>query len=186
MAVPAALYGGMAALELVGGYYAAQNIRDTAALNEEIAEMNAQFAELDAYDARVEGYSKVAEYQKVIDQTISQQQASLAAANVDVTFGSVSTIKAESEFIGNMNKMEIEKRAQEQALGYESQARDYRFKATLSASQAETQAAQVEFQSYIGATKTGLTAAQKGGLFSADATGYRTPSKTIDEEAFLL
>lgn len=188
MSTQAALYGGMAALELVGGYFAAQNIRDTAALNQEIAEMNAEFAELDAYDAEVEGYSKVAEYQKVIDQTLSQQQASLTAADVDLSFGSVSTIKSESKFIGDMNKMELKKRAQEQAMGYESQARDYRFKATLGAAQADAQASQVEFQSLIGATKTGLTAAQKGGAFKADITGYGKQSTQFatDEEAFLL
>lgn len=161
MVAQLAIYGGIAALKLAGGYFASQNIRDTAALNQEIADMNAEFAELDAYDAEIEGYTQVAKYQSVIDQTLSEQQAILTAADVDVNYGSVGTIREETQFIADINKMEIEKQAQEQALGYTRQARDYRFKSSLDSAQADAKASEVKFQSALGAVSTGLTGYQR-------------------------
>ena len=75
MAAPL-LYGGVAALNLVGGYFASENIKESARLNQDISEMNAQFAELDAYDAEIEGFTQEARYQSVIDTTLSDPLAS--------------------------------------------------------------------------------------------------------------
>ncbi|MCK5641238.1 MAG: hypothetical protein KAJ19_10585, partial [Gammaproteobacteria bacterium] len=113
---------GLAAFQLAGGYFAAENIRETARLNQDIAEMNAEFAELDAYDAEIEGFSAVARYQGVVDATLGTQQAELAAADVDVNFGSAASIQEETRFIADMNKMEIINQAEEKALGYEREA----------------------------------------------------------------
>lgn len=157
MSAQAILYGGMAALQLAGGYFAADNIKKTAKLNQDISDMNAEFAELDAYDAEVEGYSQTARYQSVVDKTLATQQAELAAADVDVSFGSAAAIQQETRFVAELNKMEIEKRAQEQSLGYKRQARDYRFGSFLQNVEAESRAAQVKFQAFAGAVKTGVS-----------------------------
>jgi len=115
MAAQMALYGGLAALQLTGGYFASQNIKATARLNQEIADMNAQFAELDAYDALLEGESEKARYQSVIDSVLGEQQAIMEAQGVDTSFGSAASISEETKFTAELNLMEIEKQAQERA-----------------------------------------------------------------------
>ena len=159
----AILYGGLAALQLAGGYFAAQNVRDTAELNEDIANMNAEFAELDAYDAEIEGETQVAQYQSTVDQTLSAQKVAFAVADVDATYGSAAEVVKETKFIADLNKMEIEKQAQEKALGYQRQARDYRLGADLDRAAAEGRASSTEF----GAVTSAL-----GTLSKADFTGY--------------
>lgn len=157
MAAQAFLYGGLAALQITGGYFASQNIKDTAKLNREIDEMNAQFAELDAYDALTEGYSKAARYQSIVDQTLADQQTIMAAQDIDVNYGSAASIQQETRFTAELNKMEIEKQAQQQALGYKRQARDYRIKGSLEFAGAKSKASSAMFESVAGAANTSLT-----------------------------
>lgn len=157
MAAQAFIYGGMAALQLAGGYFASQNIKESARINREIAEMNAEFAELDAYDAELEGYTRLGRYQSVIDNTLSEQQAIMTAQNIDVSYGSAATIQEETRFMGELNKMELEKQAQEAALGYTRQARDIRFGANLEQGRENSRAASTMFNSVLGAANTGLT-----------------------------
>lgn len=157
MAAQAFLYGGLAGLQLAGGYFASQNIKESAKLNREIAEMNAEFAELDAYDAEIEGMSAATRYQSVIDNTLAEQTAQLAAADVDINYGSAASIQAESRFMGELNKMEIEKQAQEQALGFKRQARDYRLSGTMGYAEGKTRASQAMFSGVTSAIDSGVT-----------------------------
>jgi hypothetical protein len=157
MAAQAYLYGGLAGLQLVGGYFASQNIKATAELNRDISEMNAEFAELDAYDAEMEGLSAVARYQSVIDNTLAEQQVAMTAADIDVGYGTAAAVQEETRFVGDLNKMEIEKQAQEQALGYTRQARDIRLGGALAYGDARTRAGQAMFSGITGAAQTGLT-----------------------------
>lgn len=152
-----AMYGGMAALQLAGGYFASQNIKATAKLNQEIAEMNAEFAELDAYDSELEGYSAATRYQSVVDQTLGDQQALMAAQDIDVNYGSAASVQAETRFLGELNKMEIEKQAQEQALGYKRQARDLRLGGVMERGDARIRAGQAMSQGVMGAAQSGIT-----------------------------
>lgn len=157
MAAQMALYGGLAALQLAGGYYAAENMKETAKLNQEIAEMNAQFAELDAYDAITEGYTQQTRYQSVIDQTLGEQQLIQTAQGVDVNYGTAAAVQEETKFVAELNLMEIEKQAQERALGYKTQARDYRTGGALARADADIRAGTAKFQAVSGATQTALT-----------------------------
>lgn len=150
-------YGGLAALQLVGGYYASENIKATADLNNDIADMNAEFAELDAYDAEIDGYSEVARYQSVIDSTLGTQRANLAAADVDLNYGTAATIEEETRFIAEVNKMEILAQAEAQSLGYQREARDYRLKGFLDSAQAAGRASSARFGAVTSAANTGLT-----------------------------
>lgn len=161
MAAQALLYGGMAGLQLAGGYFASQNIKETARLNRDIANMNAEFAELDAYDALIEGESVKARSQAEVDAILGQQQARLTAADVDVTYGSASTIAEESRFIADLNKMEIENRYRNQALGLKQQARQYRFGGEMELARGEQRASDVMFGSVLGAGQAGLTGYQR-------------------------
>lgn len=157
MAAQAALYGGLAALQIAGGYFASQNIKATAKLNRDIADMNAEFAELDAYDAELEGYTKQARYQSVVDDTLAEQSAIMNAQDIDVNYGSAASIAQETKFVGQMNLMEIEKQAQQQALGYTRQARDIRLGASLNYADSKTRAGQAMFSGVTSAASTGLT-----------------------------
>lgn len=157
MSVQAAGYGALAGLQLAGGYFASQNIKATAELNRDIADMNAEFAELDAYDSELEGYTRQARYQSVIDNTLAEQQAILAAQDVDVNYGSAASIAEETRFLGQLNLMEIQKQAQEEAMGYRRQARDYRMGSALDYADARGRAGQAIFSGVTGAAKSGLT-----------------------------
>jgi hypothetical protein len=151
----------MAAMQIASGYFASQNIKATAELNRDIANMNAEFAELDAYDAELEGYSAQARYQGVIDQTLGEQQAALTAADVDVNYGTNASIQEETRFIGRLNLMEIEKQAQQQALGYKRQARDFILGGDLAYSDAMFKASSAMSQGIAGAAQTGLSGYQR-------------------------
>lgn len=191
MAAQLALYGGMAALQLASGYFASQNIKATAKLNRDIAEQNAKYAELDAWDAKVAGISKQAEYQGVIDKVLSEQRASFATADVDINYGSASTIQDDTRFVGELNKMEIEKQAQERALGFKRQARDFRIGGAMNYASERARAGATMFNSVLGAAQTGLKGAERAGLFESkstsltsksDFTGYRTLSDGQEQE----
>ena len=154
-------YFAIAGLQLASGYFASQNIKETARLNRDIAEMNAEFAELDAYDAKLQGETEKAQYQATIDKTLSEQQLAMTAAGVDVNYGSAAEIQQETRFIGELNKMEIEKRAEEQALGYTKEARKIRSNSFLEYGEARKKAASTMFQSGMSAASTGLTGYEK-------------------------
>lgn len=157
MSAQAGLYGGMAALQIAGGYFAAQNIKATAELNRDISDMNAEFAELDAYDAEIQGGTNQAKYQSVIDNTLADQSAMMNAQDIDASYGSAASIKEESVFNGKLNLMEIEKQAQQAALGYKRQARDINLGGAMEYGAARTKAGQAMFQGIVGAADSGLT-----------------------------
>ena len=147
----------MAGLQLVGGYFASQNIKATARLNQEIAEQNAEYAKLDAEDAIRQGQTAQAKYQSVIDDTLSQQNALMSAQGVDTGFGSAASIQQETRFTAELNLMEIEKRAQEKALGYEKQSDDYLTGGVMQTAQAEAKASNVKFNAITSAAQTGAS-----------------------------
>jgi len=157
MSVQAGLYGGLAALQIAGGYFAAQNIKATAELNKDISDMNAEFAELDAYDAEIQGGTDQARYQSVIDNTLAEQSAIFNASDVDASYGSAASVAEETKFTGKLNLMQIEKQARQQALGYKRQARDINLGGSMNYSDSRTRAGQAMFQGITGAAQTGLT-----------------------------
>ncbi len=159
---------GMAALKLAGGYFAAQNMRETAKLNRDIQNMNAEFAELDAFDAELDGVSQQAKYQSVVDQTLADQQLAFAVNDVDASFGTAAAVVEESKFIAEMNLMEIEKQAQEQAAGFKTQARQFRMGGALDFSKDNQRASDVQFNSMMSAASTigqGIDNGSFDGLF---------------------
>ena len=153
----AILFAGLAGLQLAGGYFAAQNIKETARLNQDIADLNAEFAELDAYDAEIEGFTQQARYQGIVDKTLGEQTEILAAADVDITFGTAGELQKETRIIAEINKMEIEKQANERSLGFKAEARDFRVSGFLNRLQDDVRASNVKFQAIVGAAGTGLS-----------------------------
>lgn len=186
MAAVAALYGGMAAMQLVSGYFASQNVKETAKLNREIAEMNAKFVELDAYDTEIDGLTRKARYQGIVDNVLSTQRANLAAADIDINYGSAASIPEETRFIGELNKMEIEKEAREKALGLKRQARDIRSGSVVDYARERARAGAMMFNSGMQAFGTGLQGAEKAGMFKANvnkSTGYMDDEFDRDDDS---
>ena len=151
----------LAGLQLAGGYFAADNVKKTAQLNEDIANMNAEFAELDAFDAELDGFTQIARYQSVIDATLADQTVSLAAQDVQIGFGSAGELAKESRFIAELNKMEIEKQAQEKALGFKREAREHRLGGVLTRLKGEADVASIQISSLTGAASTALSGYQR-------------------------
>lgn len=150
------VYAGMAALSILGGNAAAKNARETAELNQKISDMNAQFADLDAYDAEIAGMSEATRYQSVIDETYGEQANLYAAADIDATFGTAAAILEETQMIGELNKIEIMAQARKQALGYTTQARNYRLGGYLGKLEGDVKSSQAKAQGYRSAISTGL------------------------------
>jgi hypothetical protein len=180
-------YAAMAGYQLVSGYFAAQNARETADLNRDIANMNAEFAELDAYDAKLEGHNKKSRYQGVIENTLADQRTMMEAQGMDSSFGSAASIQAESKFVGELNLMEIEKEAQERVLGYKRQARDFKMGGALAYGNGMARASQIMTESIASAAKTGLTGYERstggggGGGQARSGYGGNTPSNDMDD-----
>jgi len=149
--------GVMMGMQVANAYFASEVTKKASKVNREIAEMNAQFAELDAYDAKLEGETQKAKYQSIVDKTLSEQQAALTSAGVDVTFGSAAEIQKETRFISELNMMEIDKRAEEQALGYRQEARGIRLQSFLGGIQASNRASSIMRQGLTSAAKTGVS-----------------------------
>jgi len=150
-------FAGLAGLQLASGYFAAENIKQTAELNRDINNMNAEFALLDAYDAEVEGYSQSAKYQASVDATLGTQQAELAAADIDVNYGSASSIQAETRFIAEVNKMEIIHQAENKSLGYEREARDFQIGGSLAYAKSKGDIFAARLGAVTSAARTGLS-----------------------------
>ena len=174
----------MASLQLAGGYFAAQNAKETARINGEISDMNSEFADLDAYDAQIEGYSLKSRYQSVVDKTLSTQRTNLAAADVDLQYGSAAEIQKETRFTAEMNKMEIDKQAEERALGFRQQSRDYQVQGAMTRSAGSAEASAYMFQGLTSVANTYASNYREiNSAFSGGATGYSgaTASDNLDD-----
>ena len=156
-------YAALAGLQLAGGYFASQNIKQTAELNRSIAEMNAQFAELDMFDTLAQGETDKALYQKQIDDTLAAQSAMMNAQDIDMSFGSASSIEAETRFTGQLNLMQIEKEAQNRVLGIKRQTRDMIMGAEMKYGNDMSRASQAMFSGVMSAASTGLTGYERNG-----------------------
>ncbi len=157
MAIPLILAG----MQLANGYFAAQNAKKTAELNQDIAEMNAEFAELDAWDAQSEGYTEQARYQSVIDNTLAEQSAIMRAQDIDVSYGTAADVESDTRFTGQLNLMEIQKQANQAALGYKRQARDMRMGGSGTAAEGKVRAASAMASGITSAINTGLSGYQR-------------------------
>lgn len=169
----------LAGMQLANGYFASQNIKATAELNRDISKMNAEFAELDAYDAELEGGTQAARYQSVIDNTLADQSAIMAAKDIDSSYGSAASIAKETSFIGQLNLMEIQKNAQQTALGYKRQARDTRLQGFLNYGQDQARAASAMASGINNAVNTGISGYSRRGGYGGG--GDNTPGNGIKD-----
>lgn len=116
-------YTGLAGLEVWSGLQQAESIRAQGELQKQLAAINEKYAYIDAYNAENDGANQALRYDTTISQTIGDQRTSMAAANIDVNFGTAAEIQEESKFTGFLNKIDILNQAQNKALGLRQQGR---------------------------------------------------------------
>lgn len=156
MAVPFAVYAGLAGYQIYSGMQQAAAMRRQAEMQRKIDEENAKLAEVDMWQAEAFGQTQMAEYQKTIDQTQASTIVSAAAAGIKVE-GSLRDVAQENQFNGFLNQLAIQNQAQERALGYKRQAAGIRGQSALNYNSAISKAGAVQTASLIQGLDTGIT-----------------------------
>lgn len=136
----------LAAFQIASGYQQGEMIRENARLKREIDDLNIESAKVDEFNARKEGYTEASRYQNVIDQTVGEQRAAFAAKGVDVNYGTAAEVQAETEFTGYLNKLDIFKKANERAQGFQKEIINMRLGSAMTFRQSQVDAAGAEAQ----------------------------------------
>lgn len=162
----------MAGLQFLSAVVQAQAVRDQAKIQKEIDDYNAQLAEYDAWRIKGAGQAAIARYQTQLDQAAGKAKVSAAAAGADIKSGSLSEIVAENQNTGYLNKLDMDNRMHEQAMGYKRQASNIRLNSDL-----HTMGANVQSNSMIlgGALRAGGTAVS--GYYAGKNLDVKTPTQ---------
>ena len=111
----------------VGGGISASN---SAALSANALRQNARIADMAARDAIDSGAIKSQERRVATDQTIGSQRASFAFRNFMVDEGAPLVLAADSIRLGRLDEEEIKKIAEREALGFATEAANFRTRAS--------------------------------------------------------
>ena len=152
-----AYYIAMAAYQLFSGVQQADAMRQQGEMNRAIGEMNAKYAEMDAWEAEKYGYTQSARYQSVVDATIGDQRAIMAASDVDVSYGTAKEVQEESKLTGILNQLDIQQSARKKALGIKVEAANMRLAGNLGQSQANMNANATMNAAYGNVISTGVS-----------------------------
>lgn len=166
-------YIALAALQLYGSYQMSQITRENGELQDKIADFNSQFAELDAFNARAKGQGDAARYGEQIDQVQASDKAAEAGAGITIGYGTSADIDSDNKVAGMNNVLQIQRAAQNQAVGYENQAINIR----LGGSQAQLQSGlNASAQQYSGVMSAAGTL--MAGYANSESTGKGSSSRT--------
>ncbi len=161
-------YGVMAGLQLYQGYTQAVQMETQGQITKRLADMNAAFLEIDAYETEKFGHVQAAQHQSTVDQTIGSQRTAMAAADVDVSFGTAADIQTESRITGLLNIIDIKNAARQKARGIRNEASNVRLGGQMAALQANMDAGSTRLAAGINAAGTGLKATGYGKAFKSD------------------
>jgi hypothetical protein len=179
-----ALYAGLAAIQLIGGYQQGEMLRSQAKLKQKIDEENAQEMEQFAFESEAAGDAQAARYSSVIDSTVAEQRSGYAAQGVDVNYGSAAEVQADTKITGLMNVLDIQREAREKGLGLRRQARLTRIGSGFSNIDAQMQAGAAEFNGLTSAAATGLSGYSKGAKIEAQAPSGKTEASNTNADPF--
>ena len=149
---------GLGALQVWSGIQMGGMIRRQADLTAQISEMNAQFAEIDAWEAEKMGYTQTARYQSVIDATLDDQRAIMAAQGTDVGYGTAAELQAETRLTGFLNTLDMQQQARNQAYGFKTQASNFRLQGANQIMQGRVDS----FGAVMGGVTSGAATAVRG------------------------
>lgn len=131
---------GMAANQVLGAYLQAEAVKRQSDIQGKIDEFNAQLAQYDSWKAEAYGQTVMARYQSTIDQSTGTSKVYAASKGIDIKDGSISELNAQNEYSGFLNKIDLDNRSYEQALGYKRQASQIRLGSDMNRLQSNTQA----------------------------------------------
>ena len=127
------------AVTVASGAMQAETTARMAQIQEGVDQLNSQYADLDAYNAAQRGDTESARYEDTIQQVEGEQQVAEASKNVSTTFGTASEINAQTKLTGFLNQLDIQKQANQQAMGYKVQSLNLQNEAASTALGAQVQ-----------------------------------------------
>lgn len=166
-------YLALAALQVVGGFQSADITRQNGDLQNKIADMNSKFAEYDAFNARATGQTNAAKYAEQVQQTQSADKAAYASEGVDVNYGTAKNVESDNKVAAITNTLQIQKAAQNQAVGFENQAINIRLGGQMKVLQAGLDASAQESSGIMKGISTGVS-----GYAYDNSTGKGNSSRT--------
>jgi hypothetical protein len=148
--------GVLAGYQIFSGLRQSKKIKEQARKQAALMELNAKYLEADAYEAEKFGETKMARYQSVVDANIGEQKQAYAAQGVDVNSGTAKAVQTESQVVGFLNSLEIQKEARQRAAGLRREAANVRRGIGVMTAQAAADASATRLQAFAKAAETGL------------------------------
>ena len=148
MSAALAFAGVQATGQIIGGFLQADMVRRQAETQAKIAEFNAQSSEYDAWRAEAYGSTIMAFSQNEIDQVRGASKVYAASKGIK-SEGSLAEINAQNELNSALNKIDLDNKITEQAMGYRRQASMTRLNSRLNTLAADTQATSLQVGSLI-------------------------------------
>ena len=136
---PSASAYGMAGVQILSGFMQAEMVKRQAASQERIAEFNAQLADYDAWKTVAYGNTLIARSQNETDKSRATMKVFAASKGIKIE-GSLAEINAENELNSYLNKIDMDNRTTEQAMGYKRQASSIRTNSGMNTIAANLQA----------------------------------------------
>lgn len=91
-----------------------------------VGAFNAKVAELQAKDALVRGAQEEGRYRAQVRGLLGTERVAYAAGNIDVSYGSAVDVQADTEFMGELDALQIRTNAAREAWGYQVTAANAR------------------------------------------------------------
>lgn len=114
---------GIGAISSVSSAYAqSQALKANSYYQAGVSKLNAQLADMKSEDAIDRGGIQARDYQKEVDNMISDQRVAYGSQGIDVNFGSAADVQQQTREQGAMNVLKIKNNAYLEAWGYKSEA----------------------------------------------------------------
>lgn len=143
----------LAGAQILSGFLQADQVKRQAETQARIAEFNAQLADYDAWKAEAYGSTLMARMQNDTDQMRGSTKVFAASKGVKIE-GSLADVNAENELNSLLNKMDVDNRTTEQAMGYKRQASQIRLGSSLNSMASQLQASSMQVGSVAQAAGT--------------------------------
>lgn len=130
---------------------------EVAASQADLADYNATVADQQARDAIQRGAEQESNFRMGVRGMVGKQRASMAAANVDVSYGSAVDVQADTRYMGELDALTLRNNAAREAWGYRTQGEDLRRRAEIARREGvmlERQGSEARTAGYIGTIGT--------------------------------
>lgn len=99
--------------------------------NAALADRNADLAEYDAQWAINKGEADAALIRRDVDQVVGQQRSSFGASGVEVDSGSTADVVVDTQTLGELDALTVERNSARQAWSIREEAKSYRMQADM-------------------------------------------------------